>query len=81
VDGKRVATEKMEHTLPMAKPLDTVVNIGDATLSPVDDKDYQIPFPFTGKINKITIKLKPPKLSPKDIKTLQEAEAKMEANK
>lgn len=30
VDGKVVATQKMEHTLPLTKPLDTVVNIGDA---------------------------------------------------
>jgi len=81
VDGKTVATEKMEHTLPMTKPLDTVVNIGDATLSPVDDKDYQIPFKFTGTIDKITIKLEPPQLSPEDIKKLKEAEMRMEANK
>jgi len=58
-----------------------VVNIGDATLTPVDDQDYQIPFKFTGKINKITIKLEPPKLSPADVKKLQEAEAKMDAKK
>jgi len=81
VDGKAVSTQKMEHTLPLTKPLDTVVNIGEATLTPVDDKDYQIPFKFTGKIDKITIKLEPPKLSPNDIKKLKEAEMKMEANK
>jgi len=81
VDGKAVSTQKMEHTTPMTKPLDTVVNIGDATLTSVDDKDYQIPFKFTGKIDKITIKLYPPKLSPEDIKRLKEAEMKMEANK
>jgi len=81
VDGKTVATEKMAHTVPLTKPLDTVVNISDATLTPVDDKDYQIPFKFTGKIDKITIKLEPPKLSPADIQKLKEAEAKMEANK
>jgi len=77
VDGKAVSTRKMEHTTPLTKPLDTVVNIGDATLTPVDDKDYQIPFKFTGKIDK----LYPPKLSPEDIKRLKEAEMKMETNK
>jgi len=81
VDGKVVATEKVAHTLPMTKPLDTVVNIADATLTPVDDKDYQIPFPFTGKINKIAITVEPPQLSPADIKKLQEAEIQMESNK
>jgi len=81
VDGKVVATEKMEHTVPLTKPLDTVVNIGDATLTPVDDKDYQIPFKFTGKIEKITIKLEPPKLSPADVKKLREAEMRQATNK
>jgi hypothetical protein len=81
VDGKEVSTQKIEHTLPMAKPLDTVVNIGEASLSPVDDADYEIPFKFTGKIDKITITLEPPKLTPEDVKKLKEAEAKMNANK
>jgi hypothetical protein len=80
VDGKAVSTQRIEHTLPMTKPLDTVVNIGDATLTPVDDKDYQIPFKFTGKIDKITIKLEPPKLSPEDIKKLKEAERRQAAD-
>lgn len=80
VDGKTVATEKMEYTLPLTKPLDTVVNIGDATLTPVDDADYGIPFKFAGKIDKITIKLDPPELAPKDIKKLKEAELRQAAD-
>jgi hypothetical protein len=70
----------MEYTVPMTKPLDTVVNIGDAAGTPVDDKDYQIPFKFTGKIDKITIKLEPPKLSPEDVKKLKEAERRQAAD-
>jgi hypothetical protein len=50
-------------------------------VSPVDDNDYQIPFTFTGKINKITYALDPPKLSPADIKKLEEATNNSEANK
>jgi arylsulfatase len=73
VDGEPVATEKMEHTLPLTKPLDTVFNIGAASGTPVDDKDYQVPFTFTGKINKLTIELDRPKLSPADIKKLEAA--------
>jgi arylsulfatase len=26
----------------------------------VDDRDYQVPFPFTGKIKKLTLSLEPP---------------------
>jgi hypothetical protein len=33
-----------------------------ATRTPVDDKDYRVPFPFTGTINKLTIKLGPEQL-------------------
>jgi len=44
--------------------------------SPVDDKDYQVPFNFTGKIDKLTISVEPPKLAPDHIKKLKEAERK-----
>jgi arylsulfatase len=73
VDGKEVDTKKIERTLPLTKPLDTIYNIGAASGTPVDDKDYQIPFTFTGKINKITVALDRPQLSPADIKKLQAA--------
>ena len=47
----------------------------------MDDNDYQIPFTFTGKINKITVALDRPKLSPADVKKLEEAEINTETNK
>jgi len=81
VDGKTVATQKMEHTLPLTKPLDTIFNIGTAEGTPVEDKDYKIPFPFTGKIDKLTITLEPPKLTPEDEKKLKEAQMRQAADK
>ena len=39
----------------------------------MDDKDYQLPFRFTGKIDKLTIKLGPPQLTAADDKVIQEA--------
>jgi hypothetical protein len=42
----------------------------------VDDQDYQVPFKFTGKIDKLTITVEPPKLTAEDKKRLAEAEAK-----
>jgi arylsulfatase A-like enzyme len=80
VDGEVVSTQRVEHTLPLTKPLDTVVNIGEAAGTPVDDKDYEIPFAFTGTIDKITITLAPPELTAEDIKKLEEAEAKANTN-
>jgi hypothetical protein len=81
VDGKVVSTQKMEHTVPLTKPLDTMVNIGEAAGTPVDDRDYAILFKFTGKIDKLTIKLEPPQLTPADIQKLKEAEARQAADK
>ena len=44
------------------------------TLTGVNDADYQPPFTFTGKLNKVTLTIDRPKLSPDDIKKLQRAE-------
>jgi len=74
VDGKVVSTQTLEHTLPSVKPLDQTFNIGSGGADAVDDKDYKVPFKFTGTINKVTIALDPPVLSPEDIKKLEAAE-------
>src|SRR5271163_3354450 len=71
VDGKVVSTQTLEHTLPLVKPLDDTFNIGEAGAQPVDDKDYKVPFKFTGTINKVTITLDPPVLTPEDIKKME----------
>jgi arylsulfatase len=39
----------------------------------VDDNDYQVPFAFTGKIDKLTIDLEPPRLTPDDVQKLEAA--------
>ncbi len=73
VDGKEVATKKMEKTLPMILQWDESFDIGSDTLTGVNDADYQPPFPFTGKLNKLTLKVERPQLSPEDIKKLEAA--------
>ena len=35
---------------------DETFNIGADTGTPVDDRDYQVPFKFTGEINKLTMR-------------------------
>ncbi|MBP1684117.1 MAG: arylsulfatase [Deltaproteobacteria bacterium] len=74
VDGTDAATEKMEHTLPFILQWDEALDIGSDTGTPVNDADYQVPFAFTGKINKITLSIDRPKLSPDDIKKLEAAQ-------
>jgi len=50
--------------------------LGSDTLTGVNDADYQPPFKFTGKLNKVTLTLTidSPKLSPEDIKKLEAAQ-------
>jgi arylsulfatase A-like enzyme len=71
VDGKEVATQKMEKTLPMILQWDESFDIGSDTLTGVNDADYQPPFALTAKLNKLTIKVDRPQLSPEDIKKLE----------
>jgi hypothetical protein len=57
VDGKEVATQKLEHTLPMILQWDESFDIGSDTLTGVNDEDYKPPFPLMAKLNKLTIKV------------------------
>ena len=72
VDGKEVATHKMEHTIPLIMQWDENFDIGADTGTPVDDRDYQVPFEFTGKLDKLTLRIDRPKLTPADVKLLSE---------
>ncbi len=72
VDGKEVSSQKMDRTLPLILQWDETFDIGSDTGTPVDDKDYHVPFTFTGKFSKITIKIDRPQLTPADIKLLQQ---------
>jgi arylsulfatase A-like enzyme len=73
VDGKVVSTQTLDATLPLVKPLDDTFNIGTSGAEPVNDADYKVPFKFTGTINKVTIAVDPPVLTPADIKKLESA--------
>ena len=75
VDGTVVATQKMEHTMPMILQWDESFDIGSDTLTGVNDADYTPPFALTAKLNKLTLKVDRPVLSEADIKKLQDAQA------
>jgi len=62
----------MERTVPMILQWDESFDIGSDTLTGVNDADYKPPFPLTAKLNKLTIKVDRPKLSPEDIRKLEE---------
>ncbi len=57
VDGKVVDSHAMPMSLPIAVAWDETFNVGFDLGTPVDDADYQVPFAFTGKINRLTVQL------------------------
>ena len=68
-----MATEEMPHTLPMILQWDESFDVGSDTLTGVNDADYRPPFGLTAKLNKLTIKVDRPQLSPEDIGKLEAA--------
>ena len=59
--------------MPLTLPWDETFDIGSDTGTPVDDEDYKVPFKFTGKIDKLTIAVEPPVLTPEDEKKQADA--------
>jgi arylsulfatase A-like enzyme len=65
VDGRMLAQQKVEHTIPFIMSIDESLDIGMDTRTPVDDS-YKLPFRFTGTINKVTYKIGPEQLTVAD---------------
>jgi len=66
LDGKVLDSHPMPKSLPVSLGWVETFDVGIDTGTPVDDNDYQVPFRFTGKISKLTIKLGPEKLTAED---------------
>ena len=77
VDGKEVAKNSMEHTTPITFPEDETFDIGQDTRTGVAMLEYRydVPFKFTGKINKVTFNLGPEQLTAKEREEMQKARA------
>jgi arylsulfatase len=75
VDGNEVANQKIPHTIPFLITIDETFDVGMDTRTPVDDKEYQVPFRFTGTLDKLTVKLGPPQLTDADRKKAAEMDA------
>jgi hypothetical protein len=75
VDGKEVARKTMEHTIPAIMTMDETLDIGLDTRTPVDFT-YEVPFRFTGAIDKLTYKLGPRQWSEADRKAVEEMVAR-----
>jgi len=77
VDGKEVARKTIPHTVPALMTIDESFDVGVDTRTGVDDKDYKSPFRFTGKIDKLTIKLGPNQMMAVDQKAKAETMARV----
>ena len=62
--ARKSSRKTMPHTIPFMVSMDESFDVGIDTRYGVDDRDYQVPFRFTGKLDRLTIKLVPP---PKNI--------------
>src|SRR5262249_16441850 len=63
VDGKVVDGKKVPHTTAMIFQWDETFDVGSDTGTPVDDRDYQCPFAFTGKLTRLTVEVGPVQLA------------------
>jgi len=62
VDGKELARKTIPHSIPLVVSFFETFDVGVDTRTPVDPS-YDMPFRFTGKIVKLTIKTGPSQLS------------------
>ena len=78
VDGKKLAEGRIANTMPVRFSFDETFDVGEDTGTPVNE-DYDVPFKFTGEIEKVVVNLGEAKLSAADQKALKTAEAKSRA--
>lgn len=74
VGDVEVARQKFEHTVPISFESSETFDVGGDTGTGVNDADYQPPFAFTGKFNKIVLKLGPEQLTSVDREIIKYAQ-------
>jgi arylsulfatase A-like enzyme len=63
VDDNEVARQQVPHTTPFLMTIDETFDVGVDTRTSVNETDYQVPFAFTGKLDRVTFKLGPTQLT------------------
>jgi arylsulfatase len=79
VDGKEVARGRIGKTVPFRLSLDETFDVGEDTGTPVS-LSYDVPFRFTGKLEKVVVRPGESRLSAGDRKKVQAKEAKIKAD-
>ena len=70
VDGKQVAQGRIANTMPLRMSFDETFDVGEDTGTPVNEA-YDVPFKFTGEIEKVVVNLGNAKLAAEDQKALK----------
>lgn len=78
-DGKQVAQGRIDNTVPGRFSFDETFGVGEDTGMPVSE-DYDVPFKFTGQIEKVVAQLGETKFSAADQNAHKTAEAKRRAS-
>jgi hypothetical protein len=71
VDGKPAGEGKLGRTLAFRMSLDETLDCGEDTGTPVSE-DYHVPFKFTGKIDKVAVRLGEEKPTPEERREFDE---------
>jgi arylsulfatase len=78
VDGEKVAEGRVERTIPYRISIDEGLDVGEDSGTPVN-LSYDVPFRFTGRLEKVTIDLG--QVAKTDEKAVEEAERLARARK
>jgi arylsulfatase A-like enzyme len=76
VDGKVVATGKQANSISFLQVADETFDVGDDLRTELNAKDYRLPFPFAGEIDKLSIHLGPMQLEAADQQKATDAKVK-----
>ena len=76
VDGRQVAQGRIANTMPVRFSFDETFDVGEDTGTPVSE-DYDVPFKFTGKIEKVVVNLGETKLGAPDQQKLKDMKQKV----
>ena len=71
VDGRQITQRTLPRTLPFTFAWDETLDVGLDTGTPVDDADYQVPFAFTGHLNRITVDIGETSATPEALQEMQ----------
>jgi arylsulfatase len=66
VDGKVVATGKQANSISFLQVADETFDVGVDLRTEINAKDYQVPFAFNGKIDRLVVKLGPSQITVAD---------------